>query len=116
MRHVKTRDKFAKEGKQFTKNVFVVKERVGNRYILLKGDRELETRYRDYELQVVVGDVHAPPESRELPPEGIKARKADFKGFKKQRRTHNLLKREGQNPENIVDTKRVRKPKQKLNL
>jgi hypothetical protein len=81
VRHVKTQGKFDKAGKTFTKNVFTIKERVGNRYVLLKGKYELDTLYRGYELQVVSETPDPPPQPRDLPPDAVNERKKSIKGL-----------------------------------
>jgi hypothetical protein len=117
VRHVKTRGRFDQAGKEFTKNVFTVKEKIGNRYMLMKGDDELKTRYRDYELQVVADTPELPPPPRDLPPDAVKARKVSIRGQKQRARTERLVRAAGVDRVNIVaPSGRQRRQTTRLNL
>ena len=116
VRHVKTRGRFDKAGKEFTKNVFTVKEKIGNRYVLMKSGDELKTRYRDYELQVVDDTPDLPPPLRDLPPDAVKQRKASIRGLKQRARTERRVRAAGVDRANIVAAGRQRRQTTRLNL
>ena len=106
VRHVKQRRFFGKGGAEWSKEIYVVSGRIGNRYSIATSLDAVDepVGYRAYELQKTGDDVREAPGSP-ANPELI----AEIEAVHAERRQRQLLAREHTDAENVVEGPRVRR-------
>ena len=115
----KPKAQWQKEGKAWTKGLFEVTERIGNRYrvVSMKSGQEVQTKYREYDLQRVEDAlIQRPPLVENVPAKVIRQRNDVIRGVAKQRKVNRVLQREQISAKNVTEGTRDRKPRQILDL